>query len=193
MARPREFNKSAVLDKALDIFWRQGYARTSIPDLIEQTGVQRQSLYNAFGDKHKLYLAALDRYCERAGAAMMAPLAQEMSVKAGIAGVLQNVLDEAANDGCQRGCFVVNTVVERGPHDPDSATRVLTSLEAIAAALQVALERAQETGELSADREPRALAHFFTSTIQGLRVMTKAGSEMSVLHNTVEEALRLLK
>ncbi len=192
MARPREFDSQIVLDKALDVFWRQGYAETSIPDLLQATGLQRQSLYNAFGDKHKLYLAALDRYCERAGASMLSPLAQDVPVQEKIAGVLQNVLDEAAMDGCRQGCFVVNTVIERAPHDADSATRVRTSLEAIAATFRAALEHAQETGELPADRDPQALAHFFTSTIQGLRVMTKAGSEMKVLRNTVQQALRLL-
>src|SRR5262249_38606558 len=74
MARPKEFDRDAVLDRAVELFWAKGYEATSLGDLVESLGVGKQSLYDTFGDKHALYLAALDRYCEKYGGLPSDPL-----------------------------------------------------------------------------------------------------------------------
>jgi TetR/AcrR family transcriptional repressor of nem operon len=194
MARQKEFDRNRVLDKALDVFWCRGYEATSMQDLVANMGISRQSLYDTFGNKHALYLAALDRYAETEGPTFLAPLAQAQNepVKAALGRVFQAVVDEAVAGGQQRGCFMVNAAVECLPHDQDTAMRVLNSVNGLETAFVGALERAQVNGELRAEQNVRAIARFLVNAVHGLRVLAKTTTDGRVLQDVIDVTLHVL-
>jgi len=119
--RPRSFDPDAALDKARAVFWNLGYAATSLDDLAAATGLNRPSLYAAFGDKHALYLAALRRSAAEATAALGAALATEIPLRA----VLQAIFDRTVEiyrrgEEGQRGCFLIGTAVTQAVDDPEA-------------------------------------------------------------------------
>lgn len=119
--RPRSFDADAVLDKARAVFWNLGYAATSLDDLAAATGLNRPSLYAAFGDKHALYLAALRRSAAEAAAALGAALATEIPLRT----VLQAIFDRTVEiyrrgEEGQRGCFLIGTAVTQAVDDPEA-------------------------------------------------------------------------
>jgi len=118
--RPRSFDADAVLDKARAVFWNLGYAATSLDDLAAATGLNRPSLYAAFGDKHALYMAAMDRSRRETEAALGAALATEMPLRK----LLEIVFDRTADlyragESGQRGCFMVGTAVTQAVDDAE--------------------------------------------------------------------------
>lgn len=192
MARQKEFNIDVALDRALDTFWCKGYAATSVQDLLDDMGLNRGSLYDTFGDKYTLFLAALDRY-QRAGSAdLIAALNAPGSPRAAIRRTLEIMVDEALDDPRRRGCMMVNTIIELAPHDPEVARRAAAALETMEAAFGDAIRRAIQVGELPADADAEGLAHFLASTVLGLRVLAKVTPTRSALMPVVASALAAL-
>src|SRR5918911_4112509 len=104
MARRKEFNRDEALHKAMEVFWARGYEAASINDLVEHMGINRQSLYDTFGDKHSLYLQALDRYREVEGRKMFEALEQPGSVKRALRQLFQGVVEGSFCNAERRGC-----------------------------------------------------------------------------------------
>lgn len=192
MARTKEFDPDAVLQSALELFWRRGYEATSMADLVEGLGIARASIYATFGSKHELYLRALERYAEQSNPVLLAELSQPGPVLPAVRALVRRFAREAAEDGLKRGCFVTNTAVELAPHDRDSARRVEASLGHLETVLTAALVRAQAQGELPAGRDPRALARMLLVLMQGLRVIGKTGEGAARVRDAAEQALTLL-
>src|SRR5256714_15658440 len=105
MARPKEFDRDEALQKAMEVFWSRGYEAASINDLVKHMGINRQSLYDTFGDKHALYLQALDRYREVEGRKMFELLEQPGSVKKSLRQLFEGTVEKALCDEQRRGCF----------------------------------------------------------------------------------------
>lgn len=185
MARPRAFDRDQVLDRAVEVFWSHGYDRTSVQDLVDSMGIQRGSLYAAFGDKHQLFLEALDRYEERFYQDMRELLAKADSAEEGIRGVFEAVLRDCACDDGTKGCFITNAAVALADSDPDTGARVRANLERVEDVFYVALspERA----------DARVVARFLTNSFQGLRVLSKCCVDHGVLRDAVEVTLSVLK
>lgn len=117
--RPRSFDPDAVLDKARAVFWNLGYAATSLDDLAAATGLNRPSLYAAFGDKHALYMAALERSRAEAAAALGAALAVEAPLRQILGIIFDRTVDiYRAGAVGQRGCFLIGTAVTQAVDDP---------------------------------------------------------------------------
>ncbi|QNP68891.1 helix-turn-helix transcriptional regulator [Streptomyces roseirectus] len=194
MARTKEFDPHAALQAALELFWRRGYEATSMADLVEHLGIARASIYATFGSKHDLYLKALDRYGELHHPVLVRELSAPGPALPGVRAVVRRFADEStAEPGRACGCFVVNTAVELAPHDPAAARRVDLGWEHLETLLHAALERAQAQGELTPDRDPRALARMLLVFLQGLRVVGKASTDPTArLRDAVEQALTLL-
>ena len=174
MARTKEFDPDRVLDDAMALFWQRGYEATSMADLVDGLGIARASLYATFGDKHSLYLKALDRYVEWRDPAVVERLSAPGSPLAAVGRFFADYAAEITADEQRRGCLVVNAAVERLPGDDDAALRVRSSWQTLEVALTAALSRARAQGELAADADPRALARFAVVVLQGLRVVGKA-------------------
>lgn len=101
--RPKEFDRDTVLDKAMELFWRQGYQGTSIQALVEHVGINRASLYATFGDKHRLYLEAMDRYLDRIVAERLEIVQRPRATKEAIRQFFVEVIEFAVSDAERRG------------------------------------------------------------------------------------------
>jgi TetR/AcrR family transcriptional regulator, transcriptional repressor for nem operon len=193
VARTKEFDPDAVLASALELFWTRGYEATSMADLVEHLGIGKASIYATFGSKHDLYLRALDRYVETKGPTELSALSQPGPVLPAVRALVQRYAEEAARDDSRRGCFVVNAATERLPDDAGTARLVEASWDGLETALNSALIRAQAQGELSPDRDPRAVARFVLVVLQGLRVLGKGQGGPGRLQDGAREALNLLQ
>jgi len=191
MARTKEFDPDVALDRAMHLFWRQGYEATSIQDLVEHMGIGRGSLYDTFGDKHALYLAALDRYCATVGAGFLAPLDAPIPVRAALRLVFDGAVATALAEG-RHGCLLANGALELASRDTDTRCRVEASLRGAEDAIGRALARAQATGELAAGRDPRALARYLVNALQGLRVTAKVTDDRETLEDIARVTLSAL-
>ena len=158
MGRPREFEMDAALKGAMDVFWRQGYAATNLPDLLSATGLTRGSFYKAFRDKESLYLATLDHYDRDVVSAAVAVLENCEADTA--SGCLALLFAGASEPG--RGCFICNAMVELGPVRPEVAKRT----NRMAARLQQAIEEVlvrfgQAAGRGDAREKANLILHLY--------------------------------
>ncbi|MEV7990911.1 TetR/AcrR family transcriptional regulator [Streptomyces sp. NPDC086077] len=190
MARNREFDVDTAVDRAMDLFWRRGYAATSLQDLLGEMSIGSGSLYAAFGSKEKLYARALERYCSVYTYGFAERLENATDVRTAVRSVLLEMV-EADLAEPERGCLVVNAATERSD-DPTTADRVAAALRLLESALAGALERAKTRGELSPDKDPAELARFLTTFVQGLRVVGKARLGRAFVEDAVSTALRAL-
>ncbi|MEV6752211.1 TetR/AcrR family transcriptional regulator [Streptomyces sp. NPDC051214] len=193
MARTKEFDPDAALQSALELFWRRGYEATSMADLVEELGIGRASLYATFGNKHDLYLKALERYAESQNPRLLAELSQPGPALPAVRSVVRRFGAEAASETDRlNGCFITNTAAELGPHDEAASRRVERSWEHMETLLHSALVRAQAQGELPEGRDPLALARMLLTLMQGVRVVGKASKDPARVRDATEQALTLL-
>jgi len=191
MARTKSFDPTRALDRALQLFWCRGYSATSLHDLLAHMGISRQSLYDTFGDKHKLFLAALDRYCAVHSQLPLRPLMEDGPVCDALRIVLRELVKEAA-DGETRGCFLVNAAIECAPHDQDIAAKVAAGVGATEDVFAEVIRHGQRNGEIAREHDPVVLARYLVTMMQGLRVQTKALSDPSTLYPVIDLTLATL-
>ena len=191
MPRPPEFNAETVLDQAMLLFWTQGYAGTSIQDLVEVTELLRGSLYHSFGDKRSLYIQTLRRYGHLALEQTFQVWNAEESVLSNVRAVLMLIVDMPQEEK-RRGNMVCNCIVEVVPHDPEIATVVEGILEEFKRAFQSRLAEAQHAGRLDPRTNTIALARYLVSSTQGLCVTAKAGATREELLDIAEVTLSAL-
>ncbi|MGW6966726.1 TetR/AcrR family transcriptional regulator [Streptomyces zaomyceticus] len=193
MARTKEFDPDAALQAALELFWARGYEATTMSDLVEHLGVGRASVYATFGNKHELYLKAMDRYLETRDPRLVEELSAPGPALPAVRSLVRRFAAEASTEGERlNGCFVTNSAAELGPHDTAVARRVELSWEQVETLLHAALTRARAGGELPAGRDPRALARMLLVLLQGIRVVGKASSDPARVRDAAEQALGLL-
>lgn len=191
MARPREFDADTVLESATRVFWSKGFEHSSLDDLCAATGLNRSSLYAAFGAKRDLYLAALARY-EDGSAARIAAALQGKPIRDGVKALLDALIDSIVAGPGRRGCFIGNCAAEMARLDRGAAARVRRSLERIESSFRAGLDEARARGELRDDADTGALARFLTAGIQGLRLVGKANPDRAVLNDIAGTMLRCL-
>lgn len=191
MPRTKEFEPLEALDAAMELFWRKGYEAASMRELLDAMGIGRGSFYDTFGDKHTLFLAALDRFQE-----VRTLWVEEVLAGSGLEGVREvfwRTVDGLVEFEPRRGCLLANSAVELAPHDPEVAARISGYIQRTEAAFEDALARAREDGEISADSDPKALARFLVNTLHGLRVLARAGADCETLKDIVYVALDVLR
>jgi TetR/AcrR family transcriptional repressor of nem operon len=191
VARPKEFDREEALSAAMQVFWTKGYEATSLDDLLGAMKIGRQSLYDTFGDKRALFMAALERYRALTDAYLRTCLSDAPTVKAAFQRLFMQVVDEPESHQ-RRGCLLVNSAVELAPHDPATAQVVGDYQRATERLFRRGLELAQKRGEVSAERDVRALARYLVSALQGLRVTAKADPNKAALRDVVNVALGAL-
>ncbi|MEO1093362.1 MAG: TetR/AcrR family transcriptional regulator [Cyanobacteria bacterium J06638_28] len=192
MARSKTFDRETVLAKAMEVFWEKGYEATSMQDLVEAMGIHRGSLYDTFKDKHHLFLEAIAHYNATVVKAAIAPLQAPGAARQVVEQHFLSLAKRASADRQRRGCFMTNSVVELAAHDPVIAAPLRKSLLQVEDAFYRALGRAQDQGEIAADKDIRALAQYLTSSLQGLRVMSKVNTEPDTLQQIARLILRVL-
>ena len=193
MARHKEFDRDQALHKAMVVFWSRGYKAASIQDLVKHMGINRQSLYDTFGDKHALYLQALDRYREVESRKVFELLERPGSVKKSLRQLFQGVVEGSLCDGQRRGCFMGNAMSELAGRCKETAARTCTNMAAAERAFHRALLRGKKEGELKGVRDPRAVARFLYSSLQGLILMAKATQDRKTLEDVVKVTLSVLE
>jgi TetR/AcrR family transcriptional repressor of nem operon len=157
----------------MGVFWSCGYHGTSLPDLLEATQLSRGSLYAAFGDKHGLFLRALDRYIDDALARLDAELRSGPDAAAGLRACLAGYVDRTSGTAGLRGCLVVATAMELASHDTEVERRIARFFSLMEEQLTQALQRVQAAGQLAAGIEPAAGAHLLLCLVEGMRVVGK--------------------
>ena len=192
MARPKEFDPDTALDKATEVFWRRGYEATSMEDLTTSMGINRGSLYDTFGGKQELFLACMDRYCHGMVARRLTMLNQPGPAIETIRTFIQTMLELALSYPERKGCLIANTVMELGPREKEIGSRTAKAMCDLEEAFFKALSRAKEQGELRNGKDPRSLARFLTTMMQGVIVMLKAGTPADALRDTARTGLSIL-
>lgn len=191
VARPRNFEADAVVERAMQAFWTLGYANASPAALAEATGVGKGSLYNAFGSKRELFERALERY-DRLGAQFAAELlARPGTTRECLRAFLYDSVDSDLAGPIRRGCLAVNTAVELAGHDPQIAAALRRAVKRTIAALEARITQGVRDGDLRAGLDPRATAEYVTSTLAGLRVMART-YDAATLHRIIDTALAAL-
>jgi TetR/AcrR family transcriptional regulator, transcriptional repressor for nem operon len=191
VARTKEFEPLAALDAAMELFWRKGYEAASMRELLDAMGIGRGSFYDTFGDKHALFLSALDRFQEARTSWVEEVLRGEGLDS--VEEVFRRSLDGLFQFQPRRGCLLANSAVELAPHDPDVAARISDYIRRTEDAFEGVLVRARDRGEIRSDSDPRALARFLVNTLHGLRVLARAGADRETLEDTVRVALGALR
>ena len=192
MARPREFDVNAALERAMDVFWSKGYEATSLDDLCEATGLSRSSLYATFGNKRDLLLQTVDRYIERRTPNIRAVLARQPNIHEGIAALLREFIDQIVSGAGRRGCFLGNCAAELPRNDRTALARVRRGLARTEETFREALARAAARGELPVGADVDALARFLTASFQGLRLVGKVNPDRAILEDIAATILRCL-
>lgn len=191
MGRTKEFDPDTALRAAMDLFWRKGYEATSMQDLVDHLGLGRGSIYGAFGGKHELYLAAVERYVDDSRIGLLERVSTPDSALDAVRDLVRWYLRTALADADAKGCLMMNTAVEL-PADADAARLVAAGFDTMETVLTSALLRARAHGELPGDRDPVALARFLVTFLQGVRVIGKTALRQRFLDDAVDQALRLL-
>ena len=167
--RPRAFDADEALDRALEVFWRQGYEGTAVSDLTAAMGINRPSLYATFGNKEALFRKVLDRYAD--GPAAFAARALELPRAKDVAEALAyGAIQLTTGPDTPRGCLNVRTAQACGPDAEPARHEAITHRAADHAALRRRLRRAQAEGDLPPDADPGALAQFLTTFMDGIAV-----------------------
>lgn len=192
MGRPRGFDEEQVLDQAMKMFWRQGYAATSVKDLVRETGLNPGSLYEAFGDKHDLFIAAINRYRGSIVQRRLEEMERPGPGRDRIAGFFEDLVRFSTGEGRLMGCLMTNSAIELGAHDRDVAVLVAANLAEMESAFRRLVERGQHDGSV-ANTDPAAdIARYLVVGVQGLRVMSKANPDPGALRTVVRQILSVL-
>jgi TetR/AcrR family transcriptional repressor of nem operon len=192
MARIKTFDKTNVLDRAVELFWQKGCQGTSMQDLVDHLGISRSSLYDTYGDKGQLFLAALEQYRHQTGAALLAILEGATAAKPVLRQLFEVIIEESLVEQ-PKGCLMVNTAVEAPLLDSQVAQVVEENRLEMVAALGRLLERGQSSGEISTRHPARTLAGFVFNTITGIRVSARAKVDHQVLEDIVEVTMSALE
>ena len=173
--RPRSFDTEATLAQATLTFWQRGYASTSLDDLSQATGLNRPSLYGAFGDKHALYLQALRLYTEQSDAAIAAAF-EGRSLSEGLLRVYELALQlYYPADGTARGCLLIGTAATEAPRDQTIRQQLGDSLRGFNAAFEARLQRAVNDGELPPGTDVAMRAQLASAVLHSMALRARAG------------------
>src|SRR5262245_10100742 len=191
--RPRAYDPDAALARAVDAFWDAGFAATSLDDLTLATGMNRPSLYGAFGDKQALYGRAFDLYLTRTREALAEALGGNDSLRI----ALRQVYDTAisvylAGDHGPRGCFIIGTAVAQAVTDPGTRAALAGALREIDGAFAARIARAQRNGELPADADPAKLAKLASAALYSLTIHARAGEGRSAVEAIADAAVDVI-
>lgn len=190
MARAKEFDEDAVLLKAMRMFWEQGYEKTSINDLVEGMGIHRRSLYDTFGDKHQLFLKAIERYGTMLTGHFQAGIARADSSGKALRFLFDLVID--GYEGKPPGCLLVNMATELALRDPEVDAQIGARFDDMERLLADLIRKGQQSGEFSSSRPAEELAEHIHSVMLGIRVLVRTSANKEKLHRIADAALDTL-
>ncbi|MEK5040495.1 TetR/AcrR family transcriptional regulator [Sporosarcina sp. FSL K6-3457] len=190
MARSKEFDVNQVLRKAMELFWQQGYEKTSMQELVDYMGIHRRSIYDTFGDKRTLFLSALTHYDELITSQTKKRVDSNLLVKQGIREVFNMIIYPNLN--LPKGCLSVNAAVELSLLDEEVATKIVEMFTKTEGFFYELLEHGQKNGEISKNHDPEVLSLFLHNSLVGLRVLVKIEADKKKLESIVDMTLSVL-
>lgn len=189
--RPRSFDPAEVLDKARAVFWNLGYAATSLDDLAAATGLNRPSLYAAFGDKHALYLASLRRSHDEVASVLGGALATEAPLRAVLTTIFERTVDIYRHgEAGQRGCFVIGTAVVQAVDDAESRALLADYIAMTDGLFRARFER--DAAHLAAGITPAVAGAMASATLHTLAVRARTGASEDDLRTVAHAAVNLI-
>ena len=186
MGRPREFDEATVLDVAMDLFGRQGYVATSVTDLCAATGLHKASLYQAFGNKHQLFLRSLQHYTKQSFTEVASSAYLSDSPMENLRSLVRKVVERCF---AGYGCLDVNSLVELAPHDPEVKTMLDHGYTLRLRLVTDLIDKAQRTGEITIEQTPRRLATLLLMTLFGGAASVKGFINADDAGKAVEDLL----
>ena len=191
--RPRAYQPDVALGKALDLFRKDGFAATSLDDLSAATGMNRPSLYGAFGDKRELYIKSYARYRADARAAMLDIFRDELPIRQRLARIYAVALDiYLSGETGPRGCFTVMTAASEAVADPEIRAMVLEGFFELDRAFAACFRRARENGELPDSADPAVLAQLASATVHTIAIRARARVPRKELEAIVKGAIDVM-
>lgn len=191
MARSKEFEEKEVLDKAMRLFWEQGYEKTSMTELVEHMGIHRRSLYDTFGDKHSLFLKAMDRFDDKIIAALAGGVKGSKTASEALQFIFGFMID--GDEDSPAGCLMVNSAVELAARDVEvdnKSTKAFTTAEQL---LREIILWGQRDGEFTSTYNAEELAEYLHNVWIGLRVMARTSASREKLHRITHISMKLLE
>ena len=191
--RPRAYEPDVALGKALGLFRREGFAATSLDDLSAATGMNRPSLYGAFGDKRELYIKSYRRYRDDARAAMTDIFRDELPIRKRLERIYTTALDiYLSGESGPLGCFTVMTAASEAVADPEIRAMVLEGFVELDKAFGAAFRRAKDQGELPEGADPAVLAQLASATIHTIAIRARAHVSRKELETIVKGAIDVM-
>ena len=193
VGRPRQFDEDEVLDAAMKAFWANGYEATSLAELVSVTGLHKGSLYQAFGDKHALFIQTLKRYLQNVRRCKNQSLRQADTPLGGIRAVLHGFIDMSEDDSdCPQGCMAVKMLVEMAPHDSEVQRIMEEHKNGMQATMQERLEEAQENGDLSDGKSVEMITALIMIFMDGLATQATGPMDHEDAHRMLDAQLDAL-
>jgi TetR/AcrR family transcriptional regulator, copper-responsive repressor len=186
--RPRSFDRDKALERAMLVFWRQGYEATSVNDLTRAMRINPPSLYAAFGDKEHLYLEALERYQQSRLESVTKWLEEEPTAKAAVARLLTEAAGLLVRCGAPRGSMLVLSAMNCA--DASLQSELAQRRAAGRTILKARIDRGAGEGELLAGSDTAALTDFYITVFQGMSVQARDGATRQSLLATARTAMR---
>jgi TetR/AcrR family transcriptional regulator, transcriptional repressor for nem operon len=193
MPRTKEFDRNDVIHKARELFWQKGYEATSMDELVNTLGISRSSLYDTFGDKHQLYCETLNNYCESNAYTLAKEATGAKNPVAFIGYVFDIILSQAKKDKDNKGCYVVNSMVEFSSRDETVKAILDANNKAFENMLRGLIQRGQKDGSISQLQSAKQLAQFLLNTVYGIRISARSNASAKELQDVVKVAIGVLQ
>jgi AcrR family transcriptional regulator len=191
--RPRAYDSAQALARILECFWKSGYAGTSLDALSEATGMNRPSLYAAFGDKESMYLKSLNHYWSRSYIAMREALGDEVPLREALMRVYERALSMYfSGDTSPRGCFAIGTASTEAVENPEIRSALAKGLHALDKGFETRIRAAGAKGELKPDADPAVLAMLASATLHSIAIRARSGSSRGELKKFARNAVDVI-
>ncbi len=193
MPRTKQFCEEEVLKKAMELFWEKGFHATSMQDLVSHLGINRASLYDTYGGKEELFDKAFSHYRKSSGGWLAELFQKESSVKEGFRKLFQTAIEEAVEDTCRKGCFVVNTTTEMVPGN-EKIQEILTEHKKQMENLFIGhVQNGKNSGEITSSKSAEEIGLMLYTLYNGIRVVSKVDTNPEKLQKVVDSGLSLLE
>lgn len=192
MPRVKRFDEQEILEKAMHLFWKRGYASTSIQDLVDHLGINRASIYDTYGDKERLFFLAFQHYRKTNTEFLASFLKKEENVKQGFQHLFEMAIQAAATDIDKKGCFVVNTTTELIPGDHMACSVLETNKHTLEGLFHNYLKQGESRGQFKQGKDLKGIAKLLFLLYNGLQVVSKIKPNKKELMGSLNLALDLL-
>ncbi len=187
--RPRQYDEDAALQAAGEVFWTKGFSATSLDDLAAAMGMNRPSIYRAFGDKEAVYRKALMQFCQGMEAAFERTMLEENDIRKALASFYREALAVYTSGEQPRGCLVMSTAVAAAACHPEIQADLLNIIRDLDQKIATRLEQAREAGQLEASFDATGRAAVAQSLLHSLSLRARAGETPSRLRRMIKDGV----